>query len=176
MPDSEPLSSTKFLLLTERLIIIPTPFAIADTSYLSLYAALHASEQFCTTGFGDSRPAKVWTQQEVYDEVLKEVTMNWGGPAKMGDCALGLKPILNDDLASEFETSADNHKGYTILEGECYEKFIDSVKSTGTLIQWCGYVGVRNASHRLPAPKTGSLPEWPESLSFECSAVHKNVF
>lgn len=160
-------TTTKFLLITERLIILPTPFAISDASYLSLYAALHADEKFCSMGFGTSWPARKWDQDQVHEQVLNEIKVNWEGIAEMGDCAVGLRFALGD--VDDSQASWDS-KPYKILEGEGYESFMESVKDT---IQWCGYVGVRNALTRLSPPGTGSLPEWPESA---CYRIAQNEF
>jgi hypothetical protein len=47
----QPLESV--VILTPRLIVLPTPHAISSFSYRVLYASFHTDKEFCEMAFGD---------------------------------------------------------------------------------------------------------------------------
>ncbi|KII92602.1 hypothetical protein PLICRDRAFT_172674 [Plicaturopsis crispa FD-325 SS-3] len=145
---------TPFLLLSPRLVILPTPFALCHAEYLSMYTALHASADFCEMGFGPDWGPRQWTDAQVREVVQSEVTRSWL-PRGVGDFAVGLRPDGG---------SADKSDVPRVVEGKDFEAMMAA--TTGK-IEWCGYAGVRDATTTsMPAREPGDpvLPGWQEMV------------
>jgi len=155
-----------FLLITPRLIILPTPSALHVRQYRDLYAHLHSLTEFCEMGFGDTYPARYWDEEARYKEIEREIKKNWNSIG-LGDMAVGFIPknvrinILQiGRKVSAFDNDAAEVR---IMEGEDYKTFVDNGRLLGN-IKWVGYTGIRDARNGMPDPPDGEppLPDWKE--------------
>ncbi|KEQ78388.1 hypothetical protein M438DRAFT_285826 [Aureobasidium pullulans EXF-150] len=124
--------TTNFAVKTKRLILLPTPLAIDNEAYRSLYASLHRMPEFTTMAFGESWGTKDWTTSSVREIIVREVARSWKVRG-MGDFAIGLRSehqnLENDDDVREH--------GFKIVEAEV-QRLED--------VRWIGYVGIRDAT------------------------------
>jgi RimJ/RimL family protein N-acetyltransferase len=149
-------------ILTPRLILIPTPLAVNNSSYLSLYASLHADASFCEMGFGASFPVKNWTEEETRQTILtRDIARSWQ-PRNLGDFAVGLRSTAQVDQLTARPIVGTNEKLNVIEEKD------EGVISTALgHVEWIGYAGVREATTTSMPSRTGSdppLPHWLEMI------------
>lgn len=152
-----------FLLVSPRLIILPTPSAIHVRSYRDLYAYLHSLPKFCEMGFGEDWPARMWDQKARYEQIEEEVERNWHSIG-LGDMAVGLIPEtsqINNSIQQVGRKIPSLDKEDTmelrIIEGKDYDQLVFNVKFLEE-VNWVGYGGVRDARHGLPNPPEGEPP------------------
>ncbi|KAJ5133172.1 hypothetical protein N7448_001797 [Penicillium atrosanguineum] len=160
MTSLQPQPSESFAILTPRLIIFPTTFAISSKSYRALYAALHADENFCQVAFGEHFQARNWSDDETREWIeTRDIGRCWN-PRGLGDFAVGLRESISlDETISHYSTSVLKESEFTLLAGPNAER-LDQ-------IEWVGYAGVRDAT-TTSLPKRGvddtNLPPWDEMV------------
>lgn len=147
-----------FIITTPRLIVVPTPIAVSQKSYRSLYAALHADASFCEMGFGPHFPPRNWNDEETREVIkTRDINRSWKKYA-IGDFAVGLRTP---------NTSNDNLPQISILEGQDFERISGPNLENLSGIEWVGYAGIRDASTTsLPPrePEDPVLPPWQEMV------------
>ncbi|KAF7717620.1 Uncharacterized protein PECH_005347 [Penicillium ucsense] len=150
--------SEPFVLLTPRLIVLPTPHAVSLRSYRELYASLHANEAFCKMAFGDHFPPRQWSDEETRDVIQKRDIGRCWKARGMGDFAVGLRPS---------DISMRSSKNIEILEGVDFTKDprfdVDNLKE----IVWVGYAGVRDGTTTSIPPRDAAdapFPPWNEMV------------
>lgn len=160
---------TPFILITPRLIIVPTPIAIRSDAYVRLYGSLHANRAFCQMAFGPHFPPVQWGEDGTREVIAtRDLERCWkkGG---LGDFAVGLR--AKDD--SQFDPGSLGKR----LEGE---EIVWIVETTGDgeavdglsaqlldEMEWVGYAGVRDATTTsMPDRLVGDepLPPWQEMV------------
>lgn len=165
MTSSPPPTYRPFILLTPRLIIVPTPTLLLLRPYRTLYASLHADADFCSMGFGVHFPPRVWDEQEAYEQVQREVTRNWEGRG-MGDMGVGLWDCDREAAGRLLRGKEAGREEVRLVEGEELERLVEG--GLWEQVKWIGYAGVREA--RLPPSNVGGSPRpsWKERKSFLC--------
>ncbi|KAH7024093.1 GNAT domain-containing protein [Ilyonectria destructans] len=154
-----------FLLLTSRLVIVPTPTAISLPSYCALYASLHANALFCKTAFGHHLLPTNWSKEKTHEMVLKDVVHRWGKRG-MGDFAVGLRASM-DNGGLDKGRSLGSTQELRIFEGDDYNELVQSDEQTLDPITWIGYAGVRDATTTSMPARTDDdppLPPWLEMI------------
>ncbi|TVY80406.1 hypothetical protein LSUE1_G003787, partial [Lachnellula suecica] len=154
-------SFTPFILFspTKNLILIPTPQAINSAAYRRMYAALHASAEFTSMGFGTSWGTRQWSDQECKEHIqTRDVTRSWEKRG-MGDFALGILPLSHLSASQEPET-------LNILSGSQYTQFVGDEGSDAFLerITWIGYAGIRDATTTSMPVSERDFPHWLEMV------------
>lgn len=164
MAEEQPSSALPipFAILTPRLILIPTPLAISNASYLALYASLHADASFCEMGFGASFPVKAWTQNETRQTIAtRDIARSWE-KRNLGDFAVGLRPTAQiDHMISR--PLVENELQVHIVEDDTAATLAQACSAT----EWIGYAGVREATTTSMPSRTPSdppLPAWQEMI------------
>ncbi|KAF3399917.1 hypothetical protein F1880_008315 [Penicillium rolfsii] len=155
-----------FVILTPRLVAIPTPIAVHVTSYRTLYAELHADVGFCRMGFGERFPVRNWNDDETRDTIqTRDIERSWEKRG-LGDFAVGLRPgqrFRGSDADSQQDTSFN----VSILRGDELRQFTGPDLTRLEEIQWVGYSGVRDATiTSLPPLEEGDAPypNWVEMV------------
>lgn len=147
-----------FIITTPRLIVVPTPIAVSQKSYRSLYAALHADAGFCRMGFGPNFPVRQWDDEETREIIqTRDINRSWKRYA-IGDFAVGLRAP---------DTSNDNLPQMSIFEGQDFETIAGPDLQKLSSIEWVGYTGIRDAcTTSLPPrePEDPALPPWQEMV------------
>jgi RimJ/RimL family protein N-acetyltransferase len=152
----KPLES--FVILTPRLIVLPTPHAISLISYRRLYASLHANKDFCEMAFGVHFPPRQWSDDETRDVIqTRDITRCWKVRG-MGDFAVGLRPP---------DISMGSSKNIEILKGDDFEgnSRLNIHNLSDTI--WVGYAGVRDGTTTSIPPREADdppLPPWNEMV------------
>lgn len=136
-----------FALFTLRLILLPTPLAIKESSYLDLYAHLHGLPAFCMMAFGPDFPVQTWDISQSEAVVQREISASWNRRG-IGDFALGLIP-------DSFELNCPDSGSYDDFKIQESKGIPQDLDLLG--IHWIGYVGVRDAT-------TTSIPKQNPSL------------
>ncbi|KAJ4377183.1 hypothetical protein N0V83_000006 [Neocucurbitaria cava] len=151
-------ASPAFVLLTDRLIIVPTPIAISVPLYRKLYASLHASPAFCEMAFSHHFPAVTWNDQQTYEVIhTRDVVRCWAKRG-LGDFAVGVRP-KDEVLGGSRRVIEGSSPACTIVELSSPTALND--------VEWAGYAGVRNAiTTSLPdqEPNDPPLPPWQEMI------------
>jgi RimJ/RimL family protein N-acetyltransferase len=158
--------SEPFIILTPRLVVIPTPIAIHITSYRALYAELYADAGFCRMGFGASFPAQNWNDDETRDTIqTRDINRSWEKHG-LGDFAVGLRPQPNSGVSGA-DPQQEPFPRVSILRGDEFEQFMGPDLTHLEEIQWVGYSGVRDATTTsLPPLEAGDAPypDWLEMV------------
>jgi RimJ/RimL family protein N-acetyltransferase len=152
-----PMPFSPFILLTTRLVLVPSPIAVSFPSYLSLYASLHANSTFCSMGFGSAFPPVRWTEEQTRESVsTRDIARCWGKRG-MGDFAVGLRTEEH-----EFGRALKNSNGeIRIIEGADISTLV--LRNT----EWIGYAGIRDATTTSMPPRIANdppLPPWVEMV------------
>ncbi|KAF9698097.1 hypothetical protein EKO04_003537 [Ascochyta lentis] len=172
VPQSEYLQSP-FVLITDRLIIVPTPVAVRYNAYVQLYGSLHASEAFCQMAFGPHFLARELNDEDTRKMiVIRDLERCWRKRG-LGDFAVGLR--TRQDV-SEIPLS---HIGRVLKGGESV-RLVDAIDEGGldvsisrlssqvlNHVEWVGYAGVRDATTTSmpdPAADDEPLPPWQEMI------------
>jgi RimJ/RimL family protein N-acetyltransferase len=163
MASSDDIPYSPFLLLTPRLVLVPTPTAISIEPYRKMYGDLHRLQIFCEMGFGSRFPLRTdWSDERWQAAIEKEVEVSWKFRG-MGDMAVGL---WNGTRDGKGRVLASEHQGVElrIVEGQEWEDLVH--KRFWEEVEWVGYAGVRDATPRLPEREDGDppLPSWLEMI------------
>ncbi|KAJ7590070.1 hypothetical protein C8J56DRAFT_936831 [Mycena floridula] len=152
--------STNFILLTPRLILIPTPFSITISAYREMYRSLHGMKSFCEMAFGPHLLARDWSEEETWAIMKRSNDRGWSGKG-MGDMAVGLCSIERSGLGRVI--SAEDQEELRIVEGEECENLLAD-QSFIDAIDWAGYAGCRDATLSMPERNSDDpeLPPWQE--------------
>ncbi|EMD95352.1 hypothetical protein COCC4DRAFT_34387 [Bipolaris maydis ATCC 48331] len=156
------MSSQSFILLTPRLVIIPTPLAVHNKSYLNLYASVHADASFCEMGFGAHFAPRNWTEEDTRETILtRDIARCWR-PRNMGDFAVGVRSTAHIDQLTTRPVTGTNDELH-IIEGQDAETITQALSH----VEWVGYAGVRDATTTSLPPRTDTdppLPHWLEMI------------
>ncbi|KAJ5096962.1 hypothetical protein N7456_007683 [Penicillium angulare] len=147
-----------FLILTPRLILLPTPFAVSVSAYRKLYAELHGDASFCGMGFGPHFLPRKWSDDETREVITtRDIQRSWE-KYSIGNFAIALRDQpLGDD------------SNIGLLKGTSFKDFVgsDMALFDDGKLKWVGYAGIRDATttslpHRGVADPT--LPPWQEMV------------
>lgn len=145
-----------FVILTPRLLVLPTPHAISSRYYRSLYASLHADKAFCEMAFGDHFSPVQWSDEKTHDAIQRgDINVCWKLRG-MGDFAVGLRPP---------EIFTESSSAVEILEGDALKGIPCLDLQNLDEITWVGYAGVRDATTTSMPPREAGdppLPPWTE--------------
>ncbi|RMJ28371.1 hypothetical protein PHISP_00758 [Aspergillus sp. HF37] len=165
---SSPTNSPEnFAFLTPRLILLPTPTAISQPSYRSLYSELHSDPAFCEMAFGDHFPPRTWDDEETRAVIeTRDIECSWKKRG-LGDFAVGLResPGLNkfgDDYCAQMEDS-----GVVVVTGDEFASLAGPNNERLADLRWVGYAGVRDATTTsIPsnAAYNAVFPPWREMV------------
>lgn len=170
IPRSEHLPNP-FILITDRLIIVPTPIAIQYIAYVKLYGSLHASEAFCRMAFGPHFLARELSDEGTRNVILTRDLERCWKRRGLGDFAVGLR--LRDDGSEVVPSNAGRKLGGNVRIAEVsgddgllssFEGFSFQVLDG---VEWVGYAGVRDATTTsMPdrAEDDEPLPPWQEMV------------
>ena len=151
---------TPFILLTDRLILVPTPTAIAVPRYTALYKALHASAEFCHMGFGTSFEPRTWSDAETRHSIqTRDVDRSWAARG-LGDFAAGMRGDVGGE--SGRVVAGGEQDQVRVVEGaEAIDCALGAAGLAG--VEWVGYAGVRDATTTSMPERTAddaALPPW----------------
>ncbi|KAL4955814.1 GNAT domain-containing protein [Aspergillus filifer] len=143
-----------FILLTERLILVPTPIAVHLTAYRALYASLHADPNFCNMGFGEHFSVRKWSDDETQHIIkTRDIDRSWKKHG-LGDFAVGLREV-GDSCAFEaecFEGITSPGKTLKLRSGDDFQRLVGQNYEGLQHIKWVGYA----------EPGDPPLPSWDE--------------
>lgn len=155
-----------FVILTPRLVVIPTPIAVHVTSYRALYAELHANAGFCRMGFGERFLVRNRNDDETRDMIeTRDIQRSWEKRG-LGDFAVGLRPQPKSG-SSGADSQQDPFPSVSMLAGDELKEFMGPDLTCLEEIQWVGYSGIRDATiTSLPAREEGDAPypDWLEMV------------
>lgn len=139
----------RFLLVTERLVIVPTPIAIQYNDYVQLYGSLHASEAFCQMAFGPHFLARELSDEDTRKVILTHDLERCWKKRALGDLAVALRTRKDgsDIIRNDSGRRLEGKESVNIME--------DFVLDILNDVEWVGYAGVRDAT-------TTSMPDWEE--------------
>ncbi|KAL4790902.1 GNAT domain-containing protein [Aspergillus venezuelensis] len=155
-----------FLLLTERLILIPTPIAVHLPVYRALYANLHADPSFCNMGFGEHFPARQWSDDETQQVIeTRDIDRSWKKRG-LGDFAVGLREVPGSyAFDSEcFEGVSLPEKTVVLRTENDFQRVAGRNYEGLQRVQWIGYAGIREPSLPPREPGDPPLPSWDEMV------------
>jgi RimJ/RimL family protein N-acetyltransferase len=155
-----------FVLLTERLIIVPTPIAVDILPYVDLFRAMHANPDFCAMGFGPDWPPISWTQDECRDFTRRrDIAKGWHVTG-MGDFAVGLRKQADFQSRIGHNIGRQLTANTLIVDGDDYDKVFDEGVQAFAGVDWVGYAGVRHATWSIPrrGPTDPPLPPMEEMI------------
>ncbi|KAJ4364241.1 hypothetical protein N0V95_000863 [Ascochyta clinopodiicola] len=168
-PSPSEYLQSPFILITDRLIIVPSPIAVGCTAYVQLYGSLHANEAFCQMAFGPHLLARNMSDEDTTNMIVTRDLERCWRRRGLGDFAVGLR--TRDD-GSEVVPS---DPGKELGGGESLR--LVEVGDDGELdgqtsqlldrVEWVGYAGVRDATTTsMPDPVAGDepLPPWQEMV------------
>jgi RimJ/RimL family protein N-acetyltransferase len=158
-----------FALVTDRLLVVPTPRAVTVKSYRALYASLHANKDFCRMGFGDDFPVQAWTDEETIDVVTKRDIQRCWAANGLGDFAVALRHDTDGrDLFQAYLTAllAPSASPSTwIIEGSSFDALLGSSSGSNSDLldglAWVGYAGVRDGPSTSMPARTAELAPLP---------------
>lgn len=138
-----------FLLVTERLVIVPTPIAIQYNDYVQVYGSLHASEAFCQMAFGPHFLARQLSDEDTRKVILTRDLERCWTKRELGDLAVAIRTRKDgsDTIHSESGRRLEGEESVNIVEDFDLDILND--------VEWVGYAGVRDAT-------TTSMPDWEE--------------
>jgi hypothetical protein len=162
-----------FILLTERLIIVPTPIAIRFIAYVQLYGSLHASEAFCEMAFGPHFLARKMSDESTKNVILTRDLERCWQRRGLGDLAVALR--IRDDGSDIIPSGIGRTLGGertvsvvdVVIDGD--SNFLIGGLSSHILddVEWVGYAGVRDATTTSMPDRTADdrlLPPWQEMI------------
>ena len=161
---------TPFILLTNELIIVPTPIAIFVPAYRAFYQRLHATPAFCEMGFGLHFIARQWSDDETRDIIRRrDVELSWKERG-IGDFAVGLplKDLQGTAMRRDLgRTLRIGDHVVRIVDGDEYSNMIGKGDRFWQSVEWAGYAGVRDAlitSLYDVISEDTKLPPWQEMV------------
>lgn len=157
-----------FAIITDRLIVLPTPIAVSSVTYRKMYARLHADAGFCRMGFGSRFPLKTWSDSETQSVIeTRDIGRSWK-KYSLGDFAVGLRGSPQSDDKDPRDKDVEQDKSrFAVLRGTELAKLTGQDLALLDEINWVGYAGIRDASTTsLPAREAGdpALPPWQEMV------------
>lgn len=170
MSEYSNVNFTPFILLTDRLVLVPTPIAINLTSYRELYASLHASVSFCEMAFSHHFPARAWTDEETREMIYTRDVLRCWAKRGMGDFAVGLRK------RGQAADNSGNGKGRMISGAMQRLQLMEGSDLDGPEtrdgcaldnLEWAGYAGIRDATTTsMPEQNADDppLPPWEEMI------------
>lgn len=161
-----------FVLVTERLVVVPTPIAIRYDDYVQLYGGLHASEAFCQMAFGPHFIARNWSVGDTRDVIFTRDMGRCWKPRGLGDFAVMLRtnPDGSEVLTSRSGRKLSGEEGLNIVEDFDF----DVLKG----VDWVGYAGVRDATTTSMPDREANddpLPPWEEMVELRYG-VHEKAW
>ncbi|KAL4935302.1 hypothetical protein BDV06DRAFT_207282 [Aspergillus oleicola] len=153
-----------FVLLTKRLVLIPTPIAVDLPAYRALYAAFHADPNFCKMGFRDHFPATQWSDFETRQVIeIRDIDRSWK-KLGLGDFAVGLREVPGSYVleAECFRGISARGNPLIIRRGNDFHRLVGYNYEGLQNIQWIGYAGVREPSLPPRGPADPTLRSWDE--------------
>ncbi|KAJ5769739.1 uncharacterized protein N7511_001790 [Penicillium nucicola] len=161
--DHSDVAASHFVILTPRLILVPTPVAVDLSSYRALYSKLHADAAFCEMGFGHHFLPRKWSDQETRDVIqTRDIDRCWKVRG-LGDFAVGFRPSkLNANHLPEAEPT-----GVQLVKDQESLRLAGLSKSDLAEVEWAGYAGVRDATTTSMPPREpgdADLPPWVEMI------------
>lgn len=150
------MSFTPFILVTDRLVFVPTPISESIPGYRALFKKLHEDHKFCGMGFGEAFPAKSWTDDQIRYELLGRDVKRWQA-RNMGDFAVGI-------LSTREGVFAGGRTLKKLPEVQIIE--LEGSDLSEQEIEWVGYSCARDCIPMLPPRDEGDapLPPWQEML------------
>ena len=146
-----------FLIVTDRLVLVPSPTAVKARPFRDFFRAVHADKGFTSMGFGDDWLPSTWSDDEVHEFILgRDVARRWG-VRQMGDFAVAVTQ----------ERLFDVSRGRLILNAKNNARIIDTDDvSWADSASWVAYACVRDASNEIKEAHGESfeLPDWRELL------------
>jgi GNAT superfamily N-acetyltransferase len=164
--------SKPFVLVTDHLVIVPTPIAIRYDDYVQLYGGLHASEAFCQMAFGPHFIARDWSVEETREVIFTRDMGRCWKPRGLGDLAVALRTRL--DGSEVFPSNS----GRELKAGEDVNIVEDVDFAILSGVEWVGYAGVRDATTTsMPDREEGDepLPPWEEMVELRYG-VHERAW
>lgn len=156
-----------FAIITDRLVVFPTPIAVSSATYRKMYARLHADAGFCRMGFGSRFPLKYWNDSETGSFIeTRDINRSWK-KYSLGDFAVGLRGSPQPDKNPRDTDAKQNKPRFSILRGTELEELTGLNMELLDEIHWVGYAGIRDASTTsIPAREAGdpALPPWQEMV------------
>ncbi|KAJ5752540.1 hypothetical protein N7520_009457 [Penicillium odoratum] len=157
--------SEPFAILTDRLILLPTPIAVSSATYRKLYATLHADASFCQMGFGNRFPVKNWSDDETRNMIeTRDIALSWT-KFDLGDFAVGLRECQFNDKSPHERKSPPSVK---LIKGSELEKLTGIDLAHLEEIHWVGYAGIRDATTtsllRVREAGDPAFPPWQEMV------------
>lgn len=159
-----------FLLVTERLIVVPTPIAIDYDQYVQLYSSVHASEAFCQMAFGPHFLPRKWSVEETRDVIFTRDMGRCWKKRGLGDFAIAhrIRRDGSDVLPSNSRRRLDGDEAIHIVEDANFDMLNE--------VEWLGYAGVRDATTTsMPGREEGDapLPPWEEMVELRYGVHEK---
>lgn len=173
-----------FVLITERLVIVPTPIAIRYTAYVHLYGSLHGSEAFCQMAFGPHFLARELSDDDTRDIILTRDLGRCWRPRGLGDFAVALRVTSDGSnlVSSDVGRNLGGEENTRLLNLAEDGGSNSSIAALDALnlgeAEWVGYAGVRDATTTsMPARTTDDepLPPWQEMIELRYG-VHGNYW
>jgi GNAT superfamily N-acetyltransferase len=164
--------SKPFVLVTDHLVIVPTPIAIRYDDYVQLYGGLHASGAFCQMAFGPHFIARNWSVEETREVIFTRDMGRCWKPRGLGDLAVALRTRL--DGSEVFPSNS----GRELKAGEDVNIVEDVDFAILSGVEWVGYAGVRDATTTsMPDRGEGDepLPPWEEMVELRYG-VHERAW
>ncbi|KAJ8117780.1 hypothetical protein OPT61_g1108 [Boeremia exigua] len=162
-----------FVLITERLVIVPTLIAIRYTAYVRLYGSLHANQAFCQMGFGPHFLVREWSDEETRNVILTRDLERCWKPRGLGDFAVALR-AKNDGssiVASDTGRELRGEESLRIVDLSDDDELTMSLAQWNDLVsdevKWVGYAGVRDATTTSMPDRSAEdepLPPWQEMI------------
>lgn len=160
------MSFTPFVLVTDRLVFVPTPLSETIPAYRNLFKRLHENHEFCNMGFADAFPARPWTDDEIRNRLMAgDITRFWN-KRNMGDFAVGLLPATTTG-----NSLCRAGEGRKLNASPEYIRVVELDSSDENLswqhdVEFVGYACARDATDILPPPEEGEgpFPPWQEML------------
>jgi hypothetical protein len=162
-----------FILITDRLVIVPTPIAHQYPAYVKLYGSLHASKTFCLMAFGPHFLAREASDEETKNVIITRDLERCWKRRGLGDFAVGLRlgcggsPVCPSNVGRELE-GEENVRIVEVASDHGSVYTLESLDpSTLETVEWVGYAGVRDATTTSMPDRTEDdepLPQWREMI------------
>jgi RimJ/RimL family protein N-acetyltransferase len=173
-----------FILITRRLIIVPTPLTIQYNAYVHLYGNLLSDEAFCQMAFGPHLLAREMSDEDARNIIFTRDLERCWKRRGLGDFSVGLRN------RSDGSGMIPDDSGRRIGGSETLEivELVDSEGSNTSIggfgshilnnVEWVGYAGVRDATTTSMPDRTADdepLPPWQEMVELRYG-VHSDYW